>query len=60
MVAKASHKFWRDITPIANPFKPDAKPEDIPGAVPDDPRLYVPFTDTVSSRLLWISPSANK
>jgi 2,4'-dihydroxyacetophenone dioxygenase len=61
MIAKASHEFWRDIKPIANPFKPDAKPEVyIPDAASDDPRLYVPFTDTVSSRPLWISPSTNK
>jgi 2,4'-dihydroxyacetophenone dioxygenase len=61
MIANASHEFWRDIKPIASPFKPDAKPEVyIPDAASDDPRLYVPFTDTVSSRPLWISPSANK
>ena len=27
---------------------------------PDDERYYVPFTETVSSRPLWISPSQNK
>ena len=26
----------------------------------DDLRYYVPFSDTVSSRPLWISPSQNK
>jgi 2,4'-dihydroxyacetophenone dioxygenase len=61
MVAKATGEFWRDLTPIANPFKPDAKPEVfIAGAASDDQRSYVPFTDTVSSRPLWISLTENK
>ena len=29
-------------------------------AATDDERYYVPFTETVSSRPLWISPSQNK
>lgn len=61
MVANATDEFWRNLAPIANPFKPDAKPEVfIAGAASDDQRLYVPFTDTVSSRPLWISPTENK
>ncbi|MGN8005953.1 2,4'-dihydroxyacetophenone dioxygenase family protein [Acidovorax sp. 22279] len=54
-------EFWRDIAPIANVFKPDAKPEvHIANAATDDGRFYVPISETVSSRPLWISPSENK
>lgn len=61
MSLKGNNEFWRDIAPIANVFKPDAKPEVyIPDAPTDDERLYVPFTETVSSRPLWISPSENR
>lgn len=61
MVDKAKDEFWQDISPILNPFKPDALPEVYIGdAATEDERLYVPFTDTVSSRPLWISPSQNK
>ena len=57
----ASTEFWKDLQPIANCFKPDAKPEVyLPNAASDDLRLYVPFTETVSSRPLWISPSENR
>lgn len=61
MVEKATNEFWRDLKPIANAFKPHALPEAfIANAASEDERLYVPFTETVSSRPLWISPSANK
>ena len=46
-------EFWRNIPPIADVFKPDAKPEvHIANAATDDLRFYVPFSDTVSSRPL--------
>jgi len=61
MPEKASHEFWRDLKPIAEVFKPDAKPEVyLKNAPTEDERWYVPFTETVSSRPLWISPSENK
>jgi len=61
VVDKAVAEFWQNIAPIANPFKPDALPEAyIPNAVSDDERYYVPFTETVSSRPMWISPKQNK
>ncbi len=57
----AKSEFWRDIKPIENSFKPDALPEVyISNAPTDDEKLYVPFTETVSSRPLWISPTQNK
>ena len=60
MQAISPREFWRDIAPIADVFKPDAKPEvHIANAATDDYRYYVPFSETVSSRPLWISPSEN-
>ncbi|TAL75137.1 MAG: cupin domain-containing protein [Burkholderiaceae bacterium] len=54
-------EFWKDIAAIPNVFKPDALPEAyIANAPTDDERYYVPFSDTVSSRPLWISPTQNK
>src|SRR5690606_15594240 len=61
MAEKPTTEFWRDLKPIANVFKADAKKETYIGNAPtDDERYYVPFSETVSSRPLWISPSQNK
>lgn len=61
MAEKATTEFWKDIKPIANVFKADAKAETyIANAATEDERYYVPFSETVSSRPLWISPSQNK
>lgn len=61
MAEKPTTEFWRDLKPIANVFKEDAKKETYIGNAPtDDERYYVPFSETVSSRPLWISPSQNK
>jgi 2,4'-dihydroxyacetophenone dioxygenase len=54
-------EFWRDLTPITSVFKADALPEVyLPYAPTEDERYYVPFTDTVGSRPLWISPTQNR
>jgi 2,4'-dihydroxyacetophenone dioxygenase len=54
-------EFWRDIRPIEKVFQPDALPEVyIQDAPVDDDRYYVPFSETVSSRPLWISPGENR
>jgi 2,4'-dihydroxyacetophenone dioxygenase len=54
-------EFWRDLKPIADVFRPHALPEvHIAGAPTEDERFYVPFTETVGSRPLWISPSQNR
>ena len=59
--AAPQNEFWRALTPIPESFKPDAKPEvHIANASTDDARYYVPFTETVASRPLWISPSTNR
>ena len=48
----------RNLKPVEKVFQPDALPEVyIKGAATEDERYYVPFTETVSSRPLWISPS---
>ncbi len=54
-------EFWREIKPIGKVFRPDAAPEAyVQDAPTEDERWYVPFTETVSSRPLWISPSQNR
>ena len=61
MLKTQGNEFWKDIPAIANPLKPDSAPEVyIHNAPTEDERLYVPFTETVSSRPLWISPRENK
>jgi 2,4'-dihydroxyacetophenone dioxygenase len=54
-------EFWRDLKPIEEVFRPGAASDlYIAEAPTEDERYYVPFTDTVSSRPLWISPSQNR
>jgi 2,4'-dihydroxyacetophenone dioxygenase len=61
MPEMANSEFWKSLKPVSPVFQPDAlKDVYISGAVTDDERYYVPFTDTVSSRPLWISPGQNK
>jgi 2,4'-dihydroxyacetophenone dioxygenase len=61
MAEAATTEFWKDIKPISKVFQADALPDVYIGnAATDDERYYVPFTDTVSSRPLWISPSQNR
>jgi 2,4'-dihydroxyacetophenone dioxygenase len=61
MPEKPATEFWKDIKPIDKVFQADALPEIYThNAATDDERLYVPFTETVSSRPLWISPSTNR
>ena len=61
MTETAKTEFWRDLKPIERVFRTDAKPEAyIHDAPTEDERYYVPFTDTVSSRPPWISPTQNR
>lgn len=54
------NEFWRDLKPIQEPMKPDALPEVyLPQVATDDDRYYVPFTETVGSRPLWINVKDN-
>jgi 2,4'-dihydroxyacetophenone dioxygenase len=51
---------FRHLKPIEKVFKPHSMPDQyIAHCSDDDDKMYVPFTETVSSRPLWISPSAN-
>ena len=61
MAKRASGEFWRDLKPIETVFRPGAG-EDlyVADAPTHDERHYVPFTETVSSRPLWISPTQNR
>lgn len=53
-------EFWRTIKPIANVFRSGALPEVYLSKVADgDERYFVPFSETVSSKPLWISPQRN-
>lgn len=57
----AAVEFWRTLKPLTDVFKPDAQTEvHISNAPTDDLRWYVPISDTVFSRPLWISPTQNK
>jgi hypothetical protein len=61
MPQAASTEFWKDLKPIQKVFQLDALPEVYTHDAPNgDERLFVPFTDTVSSKPLWISPGQNK
>ena len=61
MADEVGKEFWRDLKPIQNVFKPfalaDVYKQDVAGG---DERYFVPFTETVSSKPLWISPTQNK
>ena len=53
-------EFWQTLKPIENSLKPDALPEVYLSQVAtDDDRYYVPFTETVGSRPLWINVKDN-
>lgn len=61
MAEETGNEFWRGIKPIEKVFQPNALPEVyMENVATDDERYYVPFSETVSSRPLWISPSQNK
>lgn len=55
-----STEFWREVSPIENGFKPGAARELYlrdPGN--SDERYFLPISDTVTSRPLWIAPQQN-
>jgi 2,4'-dihydroxyacetophenone dioxygenase len=61
MTDQPGTEFWRDLAPIAQVFQTDAAPEIYLHDAPvDDDRFYVPFSETVFSRPLWISTSQNR
>lgn len=60
--ARTGAEFWRDLKPITKVFQPDAAPEVyIPNVSSlEDMRYFVPLSETVSSRPIWISPTQNR
>ena len=53
-------EFWKGTKPIAEPFRPGAKPDAYFAKIAEgDERLWVPFNDTVFSKPVWISPERN-
>ena len=61
MPEAAKNEFWRNLKPIEKVFQLDALPDLYSHNTPEgDERLWVPFSETVSSRPLWISPSTNR
>ncbi|MBB3084976.1 2,4'-dihydroxyacetophenone dioxygenase family protein [Geodermatophilus sabuli] len=58
---QTGREFWRDIKPIENVFRRDAAPEIfLPDTLDDDERYFIPLSDTVGSRPLWISLTQNR
>ena len=62
MPDRVEREFWRDLKPIEEVFRPGAGADVYiaDAATDDDDRYYVPFTETVASRPLWISPTQNR
>jgi 2,4'-dihydroxyacetophenone dioxygenase len=59
----AGTEFWRDIKPIDKEkvFRKDAAPEVfLPDTMTDDDRFFVPLSETVFTRPLWISLAQNR
>ena len=53
-------EFWRDIKPIETVFREHSLPEMYtPDIATDDERYYVPLSETVGTRPVWISVSQN-
>jgi 2,4'-dihydroxyacetophenone dioxygenase len=60
MAEAAQTEFWRDLKPIEKVFASHALPEMYtPDIATDDQRWYVPLSETVGSRPVWISVSQN-
>ena len=53
-------EFWKGIKPVEQVFRPGAMPEVYhPKIAEGDERFWVPITETVSSKPVWISPARN-
>ncbi|MBN8829396.1 MAG: 2,4'-dihydroxyacetophenone dioxygenase family protein [Sphingomonadales bacterium] len=62
MNKEAGKEFWRGLKPIEKVFQPDALPELYVAKASDmeDERYYVPISDTVFTKPIWISPARNQ
>ena len=53
-------EFWKDIKPIEKVFREGGLPEVYASKIAEgDERYWVPISETVSSKPVWISPSKN-
>jgi 2,4'-dihydroxyacetophenone dioxygenase len=60
MADAAQTEFWRDLKPIEKVFQTHSLPEMFtPKIATDDDRYYVPLSETVGTRPVWISVSQN-
>ncbi len=60
MPEAAKTEFWRDIKPIKDVFKPDSLGDAYMSKIAQgDERYWVPVSETVSSKPVWISPQRN-
>ena len=60
MAEAATTEFWKDIKPIKDVFKPEALGDAYASNIADgDERYFVPISETVSSKPVWISPQRN-
>ena len=60
MPEAAKTEFWHDIKPIKQVFREGALPEIYASKIAEgDERYWVPISETVSSKPVWISPSKN-
>jgi len=60
MAEAATTEFWKDIKPVPESFRPGALPESYQAKIAEgDERYWVPMSETVSSKPVWISPARN-
>ncbi len=60
MAEAPTSEYWKDVKPIAKPFKDGALPDAYFAKIAEgDERLWVPFNETVFSKPVWISPQRN-
>ena len=60
MAEATGTEFWRDLKPIEKVFRKHSLPEMFtPDIATDDQRYYVPLSETVGTRPVWISISQN-
>jgi 2,4'-dihydroxyacetophenone dioxygenase len=53
-------EFWKDLKPVAKVFREGGLPEIYASRIAEgDERYWVPISETVSSKPVWISPSRN-
>ncbi len=60
MAEATGTEFWRDLKPIEKVFQKHSLPEMFtPDIATDDERYYVPLSETVGTRPVWISVAQN-